>query len=121
VPWRLRCDTRRRRCGSPALLGHALSKGPRGKTRDASSSHGSPGCRESDRQLQGHDEQGPRGLEQPQNESARLQREVQLENPEVSLEEAMVAMQTSQIGFQGVLSVRNRLVQAHTDIMNMQV
>jgi flagellar hook-basal body complex protein FliE len=56
-----------------------------------------------------------------QNESARLQREVQLENPEVSLEETMVAMQKSQIGFQGVLSVRNRLVQAYTDIMNMQV
>ncbi len=56
-----------------------------------------------------------------QNESSRLQREVQLENPNVSLEETMVAMQKSQIGFQGVISVRNRLVQAYTEIMNMQV
>ena len=56
-----------------------------------------------------------------QNESARLQREVQLENPEVSLEETMVAMQKSQIGFQAAISVRNRLVQAYTEIMNMQV
>jgi flagellar hook-basal body complex protein FliE len=56
-----------------------------------------------------------------QNESTRLQREVQLDNPEVSLEETMVAMQKSQIGFQAAISVRNRLVQAYTEIMNMQV
>ncbi len=56
-----------------------------------------------------------------QNEAARLQREVQLGNPTVSLEETMVAMQKAQIGFQATLTVRNRLVQAYTDIMNMQV
>jgi flagellar hook-basal body complex protein FliE len=56
-----------------------------------------------------------------QNESARLQREVQLENPQVSLEQTMVAIQKAQIGFQATLHVRNRMVQAYTDIMNMQV
>jgi flagellar hook-basal body complex protein FliE len=56
-----------------------------------------------------------------QNEATRLQREVQLDNPTVSLEETMVAMQKAQIGFQATLQVRNRLVQAYTDIMNMQV
>jgi flagellar hook-basal body complex protein FliE len=56
-----------------------------------------------------------------QNESARLQREVQMENPKVSLEETMVAIQKAQIGFQATLHVRNRMVQAYTDIMNMQV
>jgi flagellar hook-basal body complex protein FliE len=56
-----------------------------------------------------------------QNESTRLQREVQLDNPTVSLEETMVAMQKAQIGFQATLQVRNRFVQAYTDIMNMQV
>ncbi len=56
-----------------------------------------------------------------QDEAARLQREVQLDNPTVSLEETMVAMQKSQIGFQATLLVRNRLVQAYSDIMNMQV
>jgi flagellar hook-basal body complex protein FliE len=56
-----------------------------------------------------------------QNESSRLQREVQMENPKVSLEETMVAMQKAQIGFQATLHVRNRMVQAYTDIMNMQV
>lgn len=56
-----------------------------------------------------------------QIEAQRLQREVQLDNPTVSLEETMVAMQKAQIGFQTVLQVRNRLVSAYADIMNMQV
>uniref|UniRef100_UPI0025DC1957 flagellar hook-basal body complex protein FliE n=1 Tax=Sphaerotilus sp. TaxID=2093942 RepID=UPI0025DC1957 len=50
-----------------------------------------------------------------------LQREVSLDNPKVSLEETMVAMQRSNIGFQATLQVRNRLVQAYSDVMNMQV
>lgn len=56
-----------------------------------------------------------------QNESSTLQRQVQMENPKVSLEETMVAIQKAQIGFQATLHVRNRMVQAYTDIMNMQV
>ena len=56
-----------------------------------------------------------------QNHSTRLQQEVQMENPAVSLEETMVAIQKAQIGFQATLHVRNRMVQAYTDIMNMQV
>ena len=60
-------------------------------------------------------------VSQSQNDATRLQREVQMDNPTVSLEETMVAMQKSQIGFQATLQVRNRLVQAYSDIMNMQV
>jgi flagellar hook-basal body complex protein FliE len=56
-----------------------------------------------------------------QNEATRLQTQVQLGNPKVSLEETMLAMQKSQIGFQATLNVRNRMVQAYTDIMNMSV
>jgi flagellar hook-basal body complex protein FliE len=56
-----------------------------------------------------------------QNEATRLQQEVQMENPKVSLEETMVAIQKAQIGFTATLHVRNRMVQAYTDIMNMQV
>jgi flagellar hook-basal body complex protein FliE len=51
----------------------------------------------------------------------RLQREFSLDNPTVSLEQTMVAMQKSQIGFQAAVQVRNRLLSAYTDIMNMQV
>jgi flagellar hook-basal body complex protein FliE len=56
-----------------------------------------------------------------QNQSSRLQQEVQMGNPKVSLEETMVSIQKAQIGFQAALHVRNRMVQAYTDIMNMQV
>jgi flagellar hook-basal body complex protein FliE len=56
-----------------------------------------------------------------QLEAQRLQREVQLDNPNVSLEQTMVAMQKGQLGFQAALQVRNQFVRAYTDIMNMQV
>ena len=50
-----------------------------------------------------------------------MQRQVQLGNPTVSLEETMVAMQKSQIGFQATMQVRNKLVSAYSEIMNMTV
>ena len=60
-------------------------------------------------------------VSQAQNEAGRLQQEVQLGNPKVSLEETMLSMQKAQVGFQAALNVRNRMVQAYTDVMNMQV
>jgi len=60
-------------------------------------------------------------VSQQQRTAEVLQRELQMDNPSVSLEQTMVAMQKAQIGFQGVLAVRNRLVSAYSEIMNMQV
>ena len=62
-----------------------------------------------------------KSVSQSQNEAQRLQRELSLDNPTVSLEETMMAMQKAQIGFQATLQVRNRLAQAYSDIMNMQI
>ena len=56
-----------------------------------------------------------------QLEATRLQRELNLDNPTVSLEETMLAMNKAQIGFQATLQVRNRLLQAYSEVMNMQV
>ena len=56
-----------------------------------------------------------------QNDASQMQMEVQKGNPNVSLEETMLAMQKAQVGFQATLHVRNRMVQAYTDIMNMSV
>ena len=56
-----------------------------------------------------------------QLDATNLQREVQMDNPTVSLEQTMVAMQKAQIGFQATLQVRNKLVQAYSEIMSMQV
>ena len=60
-------------------------------------------------------------VSQSQFEAQRMQREVTLDNPTVSLEDTVMAMQKAQIGFQATLQVRNRLAQAYSDIMNMQV
>jgi flagellar hook-basal body complex protein FliE len=56
-----------------------------------------------------------------QNDATAMQREVQLDNPTVSIEQTMIAMQKAQIGFQATLQVRNKMVQAYSDIMSMQV
>ena len=65
--------------------------------------------------------QALRGVSNSQNQASQMQRDVQMDNPTVSLEETMVAMQKAQIGFQATLQVRNRLVQAYSEIMSMQV
>jgi len=39
----------------------------------------------------------------------------------VSLSDTMIAMQKSSLAFQGTVQVRNKLVSAYHDIMNMQV
>ena len=62
-----------------------------------------------------------KGVSQLQQESSSMQRKYQFGADGVSLEDTMVAMQKAQIGFQAAVTVRNRLVSAYTDIMNMQV
>jgi flagellar hook-basal body complex protein FliE len=62
-----------------------------------------------------------KGVSQSQLEAQRLQREVTLDNPTVTLEETMMSMQKAQLGFQATVQVRNRLVQAYSEIMSMQV
>jgi flagellar hook-basal body complex protein FliE len=42
-------------------------------------------------------------------------------DPNVQVSEVMVALQKSNVSFQAMLQVRNKLVNAYQDIMNMQV
>ena len=56
-----------------------------------------------------------------QNQADELSRRFQLNDPGVSLEETMVAGQSANIQFQALLQVRNKVVAAYQDIMNMQV
>ena len=62
-----------------------------------------------------------KSVSQTQQQSVELQRQFQLENPNVSLEETMIAMSKSQLSFQAAVQVRNRLVQAYEQVMNMPV
>ena len=65
--------------------------------------------------------QALRAVSDAQLESSKMQKAFSMDDPTVSLEKTMVAMNKSQIGFTAAQTVRNRLVQAYTDIMNMQV
>ncbi|HRP35576.1 MAG TPA: flagellar hook-basal body complex protein FliE [Gammaproteobacteria bacterium] len=56
-----------------------------------------------------------------QAESTRLQEAFQRGDPGINLAQVMVAAQKSSIGFEATVQVRNRLLQAYQDIMNMQV
>ena len=56
-----------------------------------------------------------------QTQAQGMQRELALGNPNVSIEQTMTAMVKAQIGFQATLQVRNRLAQAYSEVMNMQV
>jgi flagellar hook-basal body complex protein FliE len=56
-----------------------------------------------------------------QQEAMRLQREFDLNAPNVNLHEVMVSLQKASLSFQTMVQVRNRLVSAYQEIMNMQV
>ena len=62
-----------------------------------------------------------KSVSQNQAQAEELQRQFQMENPNVSLEQTMVAMNTSSLSFSAAVQVRNRLVQAYDAVMNMQV
>lgn len=56
-----------------------------------------------------------------QQHAAKLARDFELGAPEANLTEAMISMQKASISFQYTLQVRNKLVSAYQDIMNMPV
>ena len=56
-----------------------------------------------------------------QAQATELAQQFELGAPNASLTESMVAMQKANISFQQVVQVRNRLVAAYHEIMNMQV
>ena len=56
-----------------------------------------------------------------QQEATALQREFDLNAPNVNLHEVMVSLQKASLSFQTMVQVRNRLVTAYQEVMNMQV
>jgi flagellar hook-basal body complex protein FliE len=56
-----------------------------------------------------------------QASAQELARRFQANDPEVSLEQTMIAMSRASVSFQALVQTRNRFVQAYQDIMNMQV
>jgi flagellar hook-basal body complex protein FliE len=54
-----------------------------------------------------------------QMQSGDLKNSFELGDPNVSLAQVMVASQKAEIGFQAVLQIRNKVVDAYKEIMNM--
>lgn len=56
-----------------------------------------------------------------QNEASQLGQAFELGDRNVSLNDVMVSLQKASISFQSTVQVRNKLVQAYHEIMNMQI
>ena len=56
-----------------------------------------------------------------QRSASDLQQAFEMGDPKADLARVMVAMQQSQVAFRATVEVRNRLVQAYQDVMNMPV
>lgn len=56
-----------------------------------------------------------------QQSAAKLARSFELGEPEANLTEAIIAMQKASLSFQYTVQVRNKLVAAYQEIMNMPV
>jgi flagellar hook-basal body complex protein FliE len=61
------------------------------------------------------------GVDRSQVQANTLAERFQLGDPKVSLEETMVAVQKASLSFQQMVQIRNRVIAAYHDIMNMQV
>jgi flagellar hook-basal body complex protein FliE len=60
-------------------------------------------------------------VNQSQAHAAELSRALERGDPTVDIAEVMVAMQKSRVSFQALTEVRNKLLTAYQDIMNMPV
>lgn len=61
------------------------------------------------------------GVNRTQREAEALQQAFVLGDDKVSLSDTMIAMQKANLSFQTAVQVRNKVVAAYNDIMNMQV
>jgi flagellar hook-basal body complex protein FliE len=61
------------------------------------------------------------GVNNTQRQAEQMQNAFVLGDDKVSLSDTMIAMQKASISFQTTVQVRNKVVAAYNDIMNMQV
>jgi flagellar hook-basal body complex protein FliE len=61
------------------------------------------------------------GVDADQVKAGTMAEQFQLGNPKVTLEETMVAVQKASLSFQQAVQIRNRVIAAYHDVMNMQV
>ena len=61
------------------------------------------------------------GVAQVQNHAESMQKAFVMGDDKVSLSDVMIDMQKANISFQTTVQVRNKVIAAYNDIMNMQV
>ena len=61
------------------------------------------------------------GVAKLQNEASKLQKDFTVGDPNTNLQDVMISMQKANIALQQTIQVRNKLVQAYHEIMNMPV
>ena len=61
------------------------------------------------------------GVDQAQTDAMKLADRFQMGDQKVTLEETMVSLSKANISFQQMVQVRNRVIAAYHDIMNLQV
>jgi flagellar hook-basal body complex protein FliE len=59
------------------------------------------------------------GVNKAQSEASRMQEAFQVGDPRADLPSVMLSMQKSAVSFRALVEVRNRVVQAYQDVMNM--
>lgn len=65
--------------------------------------------------------QAVQSVNETQKQSSALATAYEQGDPQVSLAQVMVASQKSSVAFQALTQVRNRLVEAYQDVMNMPI
>ncbi|OFE12041.1 flagellar hook-basal body complex protein FliE [Pseudohongiella acticola] len=60
-------------------------------------------------------------VNETQMQSSSLQRAFEMGDPEVDITQVMIQMQKASVSFEAMTQVRNRLVSAYQDIMNMPI
>lgn len=65
--------------------------------------------------------QAVNAVNENKQQASRLAEAFQQGDPDVQMAEVMIALQKSNVSFQAMVEVRNRLVSAYKEIMNMQI
>jgi flagellar hook-basal body complex protein FliE len=60
-------------------------------------------------------------VNQAQTQATKLAKDFELGKPNVNLQDVMVSMSKANLEFQQMVQVRNRVVSAYNDMMNMQI
>ncbi len=66
-------------------------------------------------------QQALKAVSQTQKESSQAQIALQTDKEGASIEQTMISMQRSNVAFTAAVTVRNKMVSAYSEIMNMQV